>query len=233
MMACWSPPLPAPPSIGVPGPNGYGPGSLSWEYWNVTRTLGWLELVTTKGIPYGTEVPESPKSGWMSRFGPPLFANHAALCGSTGRFEMSVFHALSAGNTGHPAMLGPDFDWTALGAVGLVVAMGTVEATDPGVESRIDVGGCDLSVVDVVEGALVDGVDVSVGLDTTVLPGAKAGVPGSVWPDPERWPALHEAVSDVTMTPATNIDHRFDRFGIADLAPDTPLIPIGCRSPAI
>ena len=88
-------------------------------------------------------------------------------------------------------------------------------------------------MVDVVEGALVDRVDVSVGLDRTVLPGATAGVPGSVWPDPERWPALHEAVSDVTMTPATSVAHRFDQFGISDLAPDTPLIPIGGHSPAI
>ena len=77
-------------------------------------------------------------------------------------------------------------------------------------------------MVDVVEEGLVDGVDVSVGLDRTVLLGVKAGGPGSVWPDPERWPALHEAVSDVTMTPASSVAHRFDRFAIADLAPDTP-----------
>jgi hypothetical protein len=130
-------------------------------------------------------------------------------------------------------MLGPDFDRTAFGAAGFVVAMGTVEATDRGVEARVDVGGCDLSVVDVVAGALVDGMDVAVGLDRTVLPGAKAGVAGSVSADPERWPALHEAVSDVMMTPATSVAHRFDRFGIADLAPDTPLIPIGDGSGAI
>jgi hypothetical protein len=129
-------------------------------------------------------------------------------------------------------MLGPDFDWTAFGAVGLGVATGTAEVTDAGVEPRIDVGGCDLSVVDGVEGALVGGVDEAVGLDRTVLPGAKAGVPGPIWPDPERWPALHEAVSDVTMTPATSVAHRFDRFDIADLAPDTPFIPIGAGSPA-
>jgi hypothetical protein len=132
---------------------------------------------------------------------------------------MSVFHTLLAGNTGHPAMLGPGFDGTAFGTVvGLVVAMGTVEATDPGVETRIDGRGSDLSVVDVVEGALVDGVDVSGGLDRTVLPGAEAGAPGSVWPDSERWRALHEAVSEMTMTPATSVALRFDRFGIADLA---------------
>jgi len=88
-------------------------------------------------------------------------------------------------------------------------------------------------VVDVVEGALVDGVEVSVGFHRTVLPGARAGVPGSVRPDSETWPALHEAVSDVTMTPATSVAHRFDQFGISDLAPDTPLIPIGGHSPAI
>jgi hypothetical protein len=130
-------------------------------------------------------------------------------------------------------MLGPDLDLTAFGTVGLVVSMGTVEATDAGLESRTDVGGCDLSVVDVVEGALVGGVDVTVGFDRTVLPGAKDEVPGSVWPDPDRWPALHEAVSEVTMTPATSAAHRFDRFGIADLAPDIPLIHIGGGSPDI
>ena len=80
-------------------------------------TFGWPELVTTNGIPYGIEVPESPKSGWMSRLGPPLLAIHAPLCESTGRLEMSVFHALSAGKTEHPAMTGPD----PAGAGGLVV----------------------------------------------------------------------------------------------------------------
>jgi hypothetical protein len=71
-------------------------------------TFGWLELVTMKGIPYGTEVPESPKSGWMSRVVPPLLVIHAPLYESTGRPEISVFHALSAGKTGHPAITGPD-----------------------------------------------------------------------------------------------------------------------------
>jgi hypothetical protein len=33
MMACWSPPEFAPPSIGVLGPKGYGPWSLSLAYW--------------------------------------------------------------------------------------------------------------------------------------------------------------------------------------------------------
>jgi hypothetical protein len=111
--------------------------------------------------------------------------------------------------------------------------MGTVEATDPGVESRTDVDGCDLSVVDVVEGALVGGAEVSAGFGRTVLPGAKAEVPDSVWPDPDRWPPLHEAVSEVTMTPATSAAHRFDRFGIADLAPDILVISIGGGSPDI
>lgn len=108
-MACWSPPLPAPPSIGVSGPNGYGPGSLSDAYWKVMLIFGWLEFVTMKGIPYGIDVPESPKSGWMSRPGPPLFEIHAALWLSTGRLDISVFQMSSAGKTGHPAMLGPDF----------------------------------------------------------------------------------------------------------------------------
>ena len=51
MMACWSPPEFAPPSIGVLGPSGYGPLSLSLAYWNVTVTSGCLPVTTVNGMP--------------------------------------------------------------------------------------------------------------------------------------------------------------------------------------
>jgi hypothetical protein len=49
------------------------------------------------GIPYCV-----PKSGW--KFTPePMDETHAADRESTGAAEMSWFHGLSAGKTGHPA----------------------------------------------------------------------------------------------------------------------------------
>ena len=40
-MMAWRSPVEAwPPSIGVLALNGYGPGSLSSAYWNVTGTCG-------------------------------------------------------------------------------------------------------------------------------------------------------------------------------------------------
>src|SRR5581483_4428783 len=104
--ACRSPVLPLPPSIGVSGPRGYGPGSLSPAYWKVTGTFWCEESTSWKGMPYGTEPPEGPQSGWMSCDGPPLEAIHAALWESTGSPLMSVFQTLSAGSAGHGPMLG-------------------------------------------------------------------------------------------------------------------------------
>src|SRR5205823_5641718 len=79
---------------GMSGPNGYGPGSLSSAYWNVTGVVVWALFTTLNGKPYGGR----PKSGW--RFVLPAFieASHAALWLFTGRLEMSVFQMLSAGN---------------------------------------------------------------------------------------------------------------------------------------
>jgi hypothetical protein len=52
------------------------------------------------GIPYC-----DPKSGWNAP-PVPIDATHALDRGSSGAAEMSVFHALSAGNTGHPPIVG-------------------------------------------------------------------------------------------------------------------------------
>src|ERR1041384_765979 len=93
MSACRSEPR----SIGMSGPNGYGPGSLSSAYWNVTGVVVWALFTILNGKPYGGR----PKSG--CRFELPAFieASHAELCPFTGRLEMSVFQMSSAGNTVH------------------------------------------------------------------------------------------------------------------------------------
>ena len=54
MRACRSPEAFGPPSMGVFGPNGYGPLSLSLAY----RNFRWMKtcvfgLMTVHGIPYG------------------------------------------------------------------------------------------------------------------------------------------------------------------------------------
>ncbi len=121
---------------------------------------------------------------------------------------MSVFHALSAGKIGHPAMLGPDFDRTDLGIVGLVVAMVTVAVTDVGVGLATDVPGSGLNaVVDAVEAALVDVVVATVEFGNVLPAGADAKGRGSVCPDPDIRPEQHETASDVTTTPATSVAH--------------------------
>lgn len=220
MMACWSPPLPAPPSMGVSGPNGYGPGSLSDAYWKVMLTFGWLELVTTNGMPYGTEVPESPKSGWINRLGPPVLAIQAALCGSTGSFLMSVFQTLFAGNTGHPAMPGPELGRTG-GAVVVVVT------DDRGAELLgvavgwlwPDATGCAVrAVVEVVAAVLVEVVLVDVvSVVPLAMPSPRLGT--AARGGPGTGPDVHEEARRVAATPATAAVHRLDLFGIAALGP--------------
>ena len=125
---------------------------------------------------------------------------------------MSVFHALSAGKTGQPAMLGPDAGWTG-GALGTRVV-----GTGAGARRTSEVLGTDMTtvveVVDVVVvSALVEVVDGTVATDSGRL--------GSAF---DTRPELHAAASAVTTTPAVNAPHRFDRFGITDLVPDTPPI---------
>ena len=52
MSACRSPEALWPPSIGVFGPNGYGPGLLSSPYSNFKWMKGWVfGLMTVQGIP--------------------------------------------------------------------------------------------------------------------------------------------------------------------------------------
>src|SRR5665213_2746345 len=61
MIACRSPIAPCPPSMGVSAPNGYGPGSLSLGYWNVTFTFGWPGATTGYGMPSTVGAPGPPK----------------------------------------------------------------------------------------------------------------------------------------------------------------------------
>ena len=61
MIACRSPALFWPPSIGVVAVNGYGPLSLSDEYWNLTELSGVEPVTMVHGIPYGTfRLPDGP-----------------------------------------------------------------------------------------------------------------------------------------------------------------------------
>src|SRR5262245_29360980 len=97
MIACLS----ESPSIGVSGPNGYGPGSLSSAYWNVTETFGCDDGTTMYGMPYGIEPPLGPKSGCRCFDDADIEASHAALCRFTGNFVMSARHTLFEGKTLH------------------------------------------------------------------------------------------------------------------------------------
>src|SRR5258708_10067191 len=67
-------------------------------------------------MPWGLDgSPDGPKSGWRLVVPLCIEDSQAALCGATGRPEMSVFHTLSAGNieqlgapgTGDPADAAP------------------------------------------------------------------------------------------------------------------------------
>ena len=101
MMAWRSPVEDGPPSIGVADVNGYGPGSLSDEYWKLMAVVG-VELVTTvQGMPYGLlGSPEGPKSGCRSVPDEFMAASQRALLGLTGSPVTGVFHAASAGKEG-------------------------------------------------------------------------------------------------------------------------------------
>ncbi len=80
---------------------GYGPGSLSLEYWNVTGTLPCDPRTTMYGMPFGAPFHTVPKSGCSDRVAPQLAINAAEL-GSTGSAETSRFHALSTGKSRRP-----------------------------------------------------------------------------------------------------------------------------------
>src|SRR5215472_17352690 len=117
MIACRSPVALLPPSMGVSGPNGYGPRLLSPAYRKWICTVGWALVTTMYGMPYGYP-PDGPKSGCRNVRAESILRSQAALCGSTGSLEMSVFQMLSAGNMGQFGASGTDVPGTARSAAG-------------------------------------------------------------------------------------------------------------------
>ena len=81
---------------------GYGPGSLSSAYWNLSfvHFLIFVPSTTSYGIPIGppAHLPE-PKSGWRP-VPAPMLAMIASEFDATGSESTRVFHGLSAGNIG-------------------------------------------------------------------------------------------------------------------------------------
>src|SRR5947208_3024199 len=98
-----------PPSIGMSGPNGYGPGSLSVAYVKPTDTFACPAPTSAYGIPYEG----GPKSGCRKVDPACVACFHVADFAFTGSDDTFMCHTLLRGNTGHvvpgtePAVAGP------------------------------------------------------------------------------------------------------------------------------
>jgi hypothetical protein len=114
-------------------------------------------------MPIGPPSQNVPKSGW-SFVASPMLATHAAELGCSAAEEMSVFHALLAGNVGHP-VAGTDV----VAGGRLVVAWAAVEVVVGAAVVAVD----DVAVVVVVvAGFRVVDVVVAGGLRVTSAFGA-------------------------------------------------------------
>src|SRR5262245_34003754 len=96
-ITCRSPSELGPPSIGASVGTGYGPGSLSRQYWKVIGTSGWLPGTKTNGSPIGPpfQVREpKPACNWSLR---PILAIYWSDSACVGSAAMLRFQMLSVG----------------------------------------------------------------------------------------------------------------------------------------
>src|SRR5436309_2726064 len=107
-MACRSPVLWLPPSIGAVNGTAYGPGSLSSAYVKVTGYLVCVPGTVTNGMPIGPPLYRpAPKSACRFLVEPMVVTQLEELV-ETGSWSTGVFQILSAGWTGQLPIVG---DW--------------------------------------------------------------------------------------------------------------------------